>query len=130
MGRARVEKNKLSQLTNIQKNKEKALNALIIQYARADKAKTSFGYIGTIFLAVLFGSIFLNDFIKLCIYNINGWREWQRDNNNDRVRENNENDQREQVEIEMDRVYGNELEEKLERVYIKLLQVNSNSRKK
>ena len=108
-------------MANIQKNKDAALNALTIQYANADKAKTSFGYIGIAFIVVLFGSIFMNDFIKFCIYCFNEMREWYKENKNLKQANNNTN---QKDEVETDRVYGEELEEKLERVYIRLLKVN------
>ena len=129
-GRARIEQQKQTALANIEKNKEAALTALNIQYANADKAKTSFGYIGITFLVVLFGSIFMNDLIKLCIYYFNGLKEWWRGNENDQEQLNNRNNQIvQEVQIEMDRVYGEDLEEKLERVYIKLLEVNVNRKR-
>ena len=104
------------------------MSKLNIQHANADKVKTSFGYIGITFLVVLFGSIFMNDLIKLCIYYFNGLREWWR-GNNEREQENAENQRQEHVKIEMDRlVYVNDLEEKLEKVYIKLVEVNSKRR--
>jgi len=108
-------------LANIQKNKEAALTALNIQYANAEKAKTSFGYIGITFLTVLFGSIFLNDFIKLCIYFYRCRGNVNRENPNQINCEREEH----QAQIEMDRVCGDELEDKLERVYFRLLEVNA-----
>ena len=126
-GRVKIEQQKQTQLANIQKNKEAVMSKLTTKYATANKAKASFGYIGIIFLVVLFGSIFLNDFIKLCIYYFNGWREWRRGITNDQEREINENGQ---IEIEVDRVYGEDLEEKLERVYIKLVEANVENRRR
>ena len=120
-GRARIEQQKQTALANIQKNKEAAITALNIQYANAEKAKTSFGYIGITFIAILFGSIFLNDFIKLCIYLYRCRGNANRENPNQIKCERAEN----QVQLEMDRVYGDKLEEKLERVYFRLLEVNA-----
>ena len=115
-------------MANIQKNREAALTALNIQYANADKAKTSFGYIGITFLVVLFGSIFLNDYIRFCIYLFNGWREWWRRRRN--IQEQNENEnQPEQVQIEMDRVYGDDLEEKLEKFHLQLVKALAKSKR-
>ncbi len=115
-------------MANIEKNKEIALSKLNIQYADADKVKTSFGYIGITFLVVLFGSIFLNDFIKLLIYYFRSMREWWGENKQQLNDVNDERQKEHQVQIEMDRVYGEELEEKLERVYIRLLELNANRR--
>ena len=118
-------------MANIQKNREAALKQLDIQYASADKAKTSFGYIGFTFLAVLFGSIFLNDFIKLFFYYFNRLRDWWRqrrniDQNNADQREQEE--EQNQVQIEIDRDYGDDLEQKLEAFYLKLVETNAKNR--
>ena len=83
-------------------------------------------------MTVLFGSILLNDFAKVCIYYFNGLREWWRDEKEQE--KNNQREQRfendkERVEIEMDPVYAEELEERLERVYMRLLEVNSSWRR-
>ncbi len=129
-GRARIEHQKQITLANIQKNKEAALTALNIQYANADKVKTSFGYIGITFLIVLFGSIFLNDFIKLCIYFWINWKEWWKGINNDQIQVNTRvNNEAELVQLEMDHAYGELLEENLKRVYIRLLEINSNRKR-
>jgi hypothetical protein len=112
-------------LANIQKNREAALKQLDTQYASADKAKTSFGYIGITFLSVLFGSIFGNDFIKLCIYYYREWRQRRRNiynnNNNQRDREEVGN----QIRIEMDRINLDDLEARLAMAYIKLKKANA-----
>ena len=97
-----------------------------IQYAAADKAKTSFGYIGITFLAVLFGSIFLNDFVKVCIYYFNGLREWWRKKKEEgeiEQRRRNQEKRNDETILDMDHV---DLEEKLERVYFELVKVNAN----
>ena len=102
------------------------MTALNIQYANRDKAKKSFGYIGISFLVSLFGSIFLNDFIKLCIYYLHNFREWWRKTKAQRVNET----QKEHVTIKMDNItYGDDLEEKLEKVFFKLVEVNSKRRR-
>ena len=136
IGRAKIEHQKQIELEKIQTQKEARLKQLDIKYETADKAKTSFGYIGITFLTVLFGSILLNDFLKVCIYYFNHLREWWR-RNDDREQANNDNhnqEQRqrdeEQVQIEMDDVYGEELEEQLERVYLRLLELNANRRRR
>ena len=81
IGRAKIEHKKQIELENIQTQKLTRLKQLDIKYETADKAKTSFGYIGITFLTVLFGTIFLNDFLKVCIYYFNHLREWWRRNN-------------------------------------------------
>ena len=101
-----------------------------IKYASADKAKTSFGYIGITFLVAIFGSIFLNDLIKVCIYYCDGLRVWWRRRRNRRVdiiqnQRQREEQEREQIRIEMERINTDELEEKLQQVYFKLAEVNA-----
>ena len=112
IGRAKIEQQKQIELTNIQTQKEARLKQLDIEYETADKAKTSFGYIGITFLTVLFGSIFLNDFLKVCIHYFNHLREWWRRNDNREV-EDIGNHNQEQVQIEIEHNYGEELEEQL-----------------
>ena len=118
-------------MTNIQKNKDAALKQLDIEYANWDKAKKSFGYIGITFLAVLFGSVFGNDLIKLFTHYFNRLREWwrqRRNNNNQRGQREREEVEQEQVQIELEQEYSNDLEEKLERFYMRLVQANANNR--
>ena len=114
-------------MTNIQKNKEAALKQLDIQYASADKAKTSFGYIGITFLTVLFGSIFGNDLIKLYIYHFNHLRDCYR-NWCERIKhegELEEEENKKEIILEMDQTFDDDLEEALEKVYFKLVRNNA-----
>ncbi len=66
----------------------------------------------------------------MCIYYLNGWREWWRIRRN--IQEQNENAiQQEQVKIEMERVINTDLlEEKLERVYFKLVELNGKNKRR
>ncbi len=110
-------------------NKEAALKQLDIQYASADKAKQSFGYIGITFLGILFGSIFANDFIKLCLYyfrHLRVWwrRWWQRKKEPKESREKSE-ENKDNVVLELGHTYADGLEESLEKVYIKLVKANA-----
>jgi len=79
-------------LTNIQTNKTAKLKQLDKDYVNWDKAKTYFGYIGITFLSVLFGSIFANDLIKLCVYYYREFRQRRR------INDNNNNNQLKQIE--------------------------------
>jgi hypothetical protein len=119
-GRARIEQQKQTALKNIQKSKDVRLKELNIDYKKWDQAKTSFGYIGITFLAVLFGSIFLNDFIKVCIYYFNKFRDW-RQNRNELEEFNAENKENDEVILELDQIYADSLDESLEKFYVKLL---------
>ena len=122
-------------MTNIEKNREAALKQLDIHYASADKAKKSFGFIGIAFLAALFGSIFLNDFIKLLIYYCSEFKAyWRRKEGENKSKLENNTSDTSDVRIEMDNLKANqELEEALEKVYIRLLRAKkkrANRRKK
>jgi hypothetical protein len=123
VGRALIKEQQQAALVNIQKNKEAALNKLNIQYASADKAKKSFGYIGITFLAVLFGSVFLNDILKLFIYySLKLKTYWRRKEIDDKLKnENNTQDTTSDVRIQIDFDANQELEESLEKVYFRLL---------
>ncbi len=116
-------------MKNIQKNKETALKQLDIQYANWDKAKTSFGYSGITFLTVSFGSIFLNDFIKLCIHyfrQLKNW--WQRKQEMKEERKSQDKENKDEIVLELDQIYTDELEDSLEKVYFKLVKANANNR--
>ena len=57
-------------------------------------------------------------------------REWWREKKRHEENQNQINSGKgEHVQLEMDRIYGDELEEKLERVYFRLLEVNSNQKR-
>ncbi len=121
-------------MTNIQKNRDAALKQLDIQYASADKAKKSFGFIGITFLACLFGSIFANDFIKLCLYYFRHlrdlWRRWwqrrkEAKENRDKLEEN-----KNEIVLELEQTYADDLEESIEKVYFKLVKANAMNNKK
>ncbi len=100
-----------------------------IEYASADKAKTSFGYIGITFLAVLFGSIFGNDLIKLCIHylsHLRGW--WQRKQEMKEDRKSQDKEKKDEIVLELDQMFNDELEDSLEKVYFKLVKANAKNR--
>ncbi len=128
--RARIEEQKQTALANIKKNKDAALKQLDIQYATADKAKMSFGYIGIAFLTVLFGSVFGNDLVKIFAHYFNRLREWwrQRRNMNDQREIERDEAEQEQVQLELDQEYADNLEESLARVYLRLVQASANNR--
>jgi hypothetical protein len=118
-------------LIDIQKTKNATLKQLDIQYANWDKAKTSFGYIGITFLAVLFGSIFLNDFIKLCIYYFRHLRDWYRRwCQSQTPEERSEEENKKKIVLEMEQSHDDDaLEDALEKVYFKLVRNNANMQK-
>ncbi len=110
-------------------NRDAALKQLDIQYASADKAKTSFGFIGITFLAVLFGSIFANDLIKVCIYyfgHLNNW--WQSKQEMKELRQSKDEENKDETVLELDQICTDELEESLEKVYFKLVKAKAKNR--
>ncbi len=128
-GRARIEQQKQAALKNIQKNKEAALKQLDIQYASADKAKKSFGYIGITFLACLFGSIFVNDLMKLGLYYFDHLRDWwQRKQEMKEVRQSQDKENKDEIVLKLDQICIDELEDSLEKVYFKLVKANAKNR--
>ncbi len=64
-GRTRIEKERIEQIAKIEANRKEALARLNLQYAIADKVKTSFGIIGTLFILITWCCIILNDLVKL-----------------------------------------------------------------
>ena len=102
-----------------------------IKYASADKAKTSLGYIAIISISLLFGSIFLNDFFKLCIHILSKVRRYFRQRRLERQQAKNSERERNnrQVEIEMNQVYAEELEDKLEKFHLALIRAQIKNRK-
>jgi hypothetical protein len=99
---------------------------LDIEYASADKAKQSFGYIGITFLAVLFGSIFGNDLIKLCIHYFNHLKNWwQRKQEIKEERQSQDKQNKDEIVLELGQMYTDELEDSLEKVYFKLLKAKN-----
>ena len=127
LGRARIEEQKQTALDNIKKNREAALRKLDVYYKSWDQARTSFGYIGITFLTVLFGGVFVNDFVKVCIYYFGHlrdlWRRFRkRKSESEKEEEYDDKAYKERdVILEIDQEYADELEESLEKVYIKLL---------
>ena len=122
-GRAKLETSRLEQLANIEANRKEALAKLNIKYATADKAKTSFGYLGVLCLSLLWGSIILNDLAKvfqLCF-------EIGKDLLNERraLKEKKRKEKREkeieEVILEMDEEFAQDLEERLAQIHLQLV---------
>ena len=108
---------------------------LNLQYQTADKAKKTFGYIGIISLTLLVSVILLNDLAKLCnsIYIL--WKENRRESQSEKNRRDKEENRKEdeedkELQIQVDRMYSEDLEIKLEKVHLKLVKaVAANNRK-
>ena len=120
-GRALIEQSRLIQLADIEANRKAALARLNIQYAIADKAKTSFGYIGIISLCLIWSAFILNDmpsFIRLCFEIAKDLLKERREQN---IIEKKEREIK-QVTIQMEEeLYSQELKEKLDRIHLQLI---------
>jgi len=107
-------------LAKIETKRKEALAQLNIKYESADKAKTSFGYVGIIFLSSIWFLIIGNDLMKLfhlCYEETKSLiKEKQQENN--KIKE-------EQVKIQLEEdeneVNSNDLEEKLDKIHLQLL---------
>jgi hypothetical protein len=131
-GRAKIEKKKQAEIFVINIKKNESLAKLNIQYQTADKAKKTFGYIGIICLTLLVSVILLNDFAKLCnaiyiLWTENG-SEPQRETSR-RDKEENGEDNENELQIEVDRMYSKDLEMKLKQVHLKLIKAVATNRK-
>ena len=88
---------------------------------------------GVTFLACLFGSVFANDILKLFLHYFNRLRDWWRqrrniNQNNADQREQDDEEEENQVQLEIDRDYADDLEQKLDAFYFKLVKTNANNR--
>jgi hypothetical protein len=122
LGRARIEQQKQIELAKIEAQRLENLKKLNIEYETKDKVAKSIGYIGIAFLTVLFGSIFGNDLIKLCIFYLNQLKEWCM------MKKEMKKQEKEQTSLEINYVDNKHLEARLEKVYIKLLKANAINR--
>lgn len=113
-----IEKNRLIQLANIETNRKEALAKLNLQYATADKAKTTFGYIGILFNVFIWVCIILNDLIKLVGVFYDETKNYLKEK-----REQKENHKRENVNvnIQMEIESSEQLQEKLDKFHIQLV---------
>lgn len=131
IGRAKIEKQRLSESKAVDVKRKEALKKLEKKYASADKARTSFGYIGISFLSLLFGVIFLNDLSKFCVYLYQLYREWKqkRAATEQRVKKERQISRGDSIEIELDQDYFDDLEKSLERVHIQLIKATMSNRR-
>jgi len=123
LGRAKLETSRLEQLANIEANRKEALAKLDIKYATADKAKTTFGYIGIISLSLLWSLIILNDLAKvfqLC-YKIVGDELNERLVKKEKERKEERAKEIEQIILEMDEASTQDLEKRLSQIHLQLI---------
>ncbi len=122
-GRAKIEQLRLEQLAKIEINRKEALAKLNIQYAVADKVKTSFGIIGILFNIFTWGCIILNDLIKLLHLCFKETIDLLKEIKRQKAKEKKEKEiEKERTVIQMeDEAYSLELEDKLEQFHIRLV---------
>ena len=117
---------------NIDTKKQNALKSLQIKFETIDKAKKSFGYISIISLSLLYGIIILNDTWKLLCNLWMIYKEYKQEKNL-RIKQTKESEEREkinQIQIDMDKMYSDDLEIKLERVHIQLMKAFLKNKKR
>ena len=112
-------KNRERDISLIESNRVEQLGQLNVKYAKMDAAKSSLGYIACISLSLLFGSILLNDLVKLYIYMVKRITirdiERMEDNTTDIASMDDK------VRIEIDTIYEKNLENRLSRIHLMLL---------
>jgi hypothetical protein len=107
-------------LAKIETRRIEALEKLNIKYKNWDKAAKSFGYIGISSLVFLISIIFGNDLIKLISFYFSKLRQYLK-KRKETTKQKEEKD--EYVKIQME--YSEKLEQDLEKVYFKLVEVNA-----
>jgi hypothetical protein len=114
----------LEQLAKIEAKRQEALNQLNIKYASADKVKTSFSYIGITFWCVIWSCIILNDLVKLLIVCYDETKDLLKERQKRIENEKNEKAHIKQtaIELEEDEFFHQDLEEKLEKIHLKLIE--------
>jgi cell division protein FtsL len=129
-GRASIDKSRLEQIVQIELNRKEALAKLDVHFATADRVRTSFGYIGKLFLGLLWALIILNDLVKLCYVFYGETKEFLKER---RARNQMENKAKEfeHVRIELEDYelkHSKEIENKLEQIHLQL--VNAYAKRK
>jgi len=120
-GRTRIEKERIEQIAKIEANRKEALSRLNLQYAIADKVKTSFGIIGTLFILITWCCIILNDMVKLFSFLFEETKIYLVERRKLDEKQKREVLANQQVEIQLDERYNQKLEEKLEQIHLQLV---------
>ena len=123
-GVSSIQQSAQQQITQIDSEKNANLEKLNVKFAAADKAKSSFGYIGIICVSMLFGGFFLNDFLKFgyflykkYIANIHVSYKIEQDRLSSAEKNKCAN-----LNKKLDELYSQQLDVRLERVHWHLLQ--------
>jgi hypothetical protein len=116
-----LEQSRLDQLDKIETNRKESLEKLNIKYATADKVKTSFGYIGIIFLSVLWGAIILNDLAKLFNLCYEETKELLEERRTKREIKRRKELEQDKIDLEENQMDFQDLEEKLKKIHLQLV---------
>ncbi len=113
-------------MARIETKRQQALKELGIKYSTADKAKKCFGFIGIISLSILYGVILLNDLIKL-FGAINDYLRnfFEEDDEMNELDNEDELSKQDEAKIEMEQIYLENLNEKLERFHQELIRAKA-----
>ena len=114
--KANIQQSAQRRFTQIAANKQTTLEKLNMKFASADTAKSSIGFIGIICLSVLFGGVLLNDLLKLGYYfsSIHKKNNILRRSKDNKVKGTQLNEKK-------DKMYSKQLEDRLERMHLRLL---------
>ena len=130
-GMANIEHSAQQQITQIEANKQANLEKLNVKFSSADTAKSSFGFIGIICVSVLFGGFLLNDFLKLGYYLYQNYHrnlaKYQLENNI--PISSTEKEKGTELIQQLDDIYSQQLEDRLERMHLRLLKAKHSANK-
>ena len=131
-GMASIQESAKQQITQIDAEKQASLGKLNVKFASADTAKSSFGFIGIICVAVLFGGFLLNDFLKLGYYIYTKFKITPTTNNQtkeDIVSDDKDVEKGKDINQKIDEMYSQQLDDRLERIHLRLLQAKYSASK-
>ena len=123
IGRSKIDQSRQTQLVNIELNRQTQLELLNAKFVQADTAKSSMGFISVISLSLLFGSILVNDMIKLINYaykNILEKLTVEHDVEESRIQNTNRK-VHSHIHVEIEKLYAEKLDARLDRVHLDLL---------
>ena len=129
-----IEEQRVEQLEAIQNNTRQQLALLAVKYSLADKCSRSFSFVSLTFIAIIYGSIIVNDLLKLIDAVLHDVREIQTNANIQEnllrpVRRDNLDDRElDATQIDATFLYSEGLDSYLERKYLQLVASVANKR--
>ena len=131
---ALIEEQRAEQLEAIQNNTRRQLALLSVKFSIADKCSRSFSFVSLIFIAVIYGSIIINDLLKLIVAVLHDVREIKTNIEIQEhllrpVRRNNLDDRElDATQIDATFIYSETLDSYLEQKYLQLVADVANKR--